>query len=57
MGGFFSYYEPNDNNHHNWIRDYLDNRDLNESYIEKSDIKYMDLRKHCPGIYNSKLFI
>ena len=55
MGGYFSYYEPDNNKHHNWIRDYLDNRDLNKSYIEKSDIKYMDLRKHCPGIYNSKL--
>ena len=55
MGGYFSYNKCDNNYNYNWIRDSLDNRDIIKSYSEKSGETHIDLRKHCPGIYNSRL--
>jgi len=54
MGGYFSYSICK--HKYNWYRDSLDQRDVIKSYSIKTPLEeHIDLRKHCPGIYNSKL--
>lgn len=53
MGGIFTSYDPGMN--YNWSRDSLDQRDIIKTYSTTPSKIHIDLRKYCPGIYNSKL--